>query len=185
MTQLINPILIYQSPTKAAPQFLLKLFLSLKSKIGWLHWFFIWSDLMGSIWKWFCADTLKHSQENKVKIMLMFEKTLKAWSSFAKDCLQVSKLSTFLYFSKVSAGSLSSATKWQFYYVLIQFCKWFNREENSPCTQGCIQEPAAGEVHRLLCQVSPATFMASRVKISRGGGPTTVYFSHNSGYLKT
>ena len=114
MTQLINPILIYQSPTKAAPQFLLKLFLSLKSKIGWLHWFFPWSDLMGSIWKWFCSDTLKHSQENKVKVTLMFDKTLKAWSSFAKDCLQVSKLSTFLYFSKVYACSLSSATNGNF-----------------------------------------------------------------------
>ena len=29
--------------------------------------------------------------------------------------------------------------------------------------QACIQEPAASEVRRLLCQVSPATFIASRV----------------------
>ena len=29
--------------------------------------------------------------------------------------------------------------------------------------QGCIEEPAAGELRRLVCQVSPATFIASRV----------------------
>ena len=75
-------------------------------------------------------------------------------------------MSTSLYFSKVSARSLSSSTNGNFTIVLIQFCKWFNREENSPCTQGCIQEPAAGEVHRLFRQVSPSTFIASRVKIS-------------------
>ena len=34
--------------------------------------------------------------------------------------------------------------------------------------QGCILEPAAGEVRRLLCQVLPATFIALRVKMCWG-----------------
>ena len=42
-----------------------------------------------------------------------------------------------------------------------------------------------GEVYRFPCPVWPATFIASRVKISQGDGPTTVYFSQNSSYLKT
>ena len=37
--------------------------------------------------------------------------------------------------------------------------------------QGCILEPAASEVRSLLCQVSPATFIASQVQICQGDGP--------------